>query len=409
VRARDSIVALEAAHDDPRRDLLMLGKCAYGLCGKDAACQERRAERDLWRTLSHPSDDLGWRKTECVPSAGTSWSGVGQNGSSDSLIRPPRLHDTEHQMPRHQETSTERATRAKRETRSLDFKERFDPDSTADWTELVKDFMAMANSGGGLIVVGVCNDGSPAKDDVAAVLELDSAKITDKVERYTGVQFAEFEIHEAKRGRKKIAVVEIGAAKDAPIAFTKPGTYPTPGEKKQQKTAFSQGAVYFRHGAKSEPGTSEDLRAFVDRRLEEMRELWLGRMRQVIEAPDDARMATVQGVDETGAPTEIRLTDDPKAIVFGKLDPDQTHPFRQTELIDEVNRQLPDDAHINAHDILSVRRAHGIREATHPHFTHEPLYTSAQYSQIFADWIVEQYEQDREFFWKAREAYAGRA
>ena len=69
------------------------------------------------------------------------------------------MHDTEHQMPRPQETSTERATRAKRETRSLDFKERFDPDSTADWTELVKDFMAMANSGGGLIVVGVCNDG----------------------------------------------------------------------------------------------------------------------------------------------------------------------------------------------------------------------------------------------------------
>jgi len=312
-------------------------------------------------------------------------------------------------MPQPKETSTERAVRAKRETRNLDFKQHFNPDSAADWTELVKDFMAMANSGGGLIVVGVCNNGSPAKEDVAAVLDLDPAKITDKVERYTGVQFAEFEIHEAKRGRKKIAVIEIGAAKDAPIAFTRPGTYPTPDDRKHQKTAFSKGAVYFRHGAKSEPGTTEDLRAFVDEQLEEMRELWLGRMRQVIEAPNDARMATVQGVDATGAPTEIRLTDDPKAVVFGKLDPDKTHPFRQTELIDEVNRRLPDDAHINSHDIQSVRRVHGIGEATHPQFVHKPLYASPQYSRVFAEWIAEQYAQDREFFWKAREVYAGRA
>lgn len=311
-------------------------------------------------------------------------------------------------MPRRQETSIERAQRAKRETRSLDFKECFDPDSAADWTELVKDFMAMANSGGGIIVVGVCNDGTAAKDDVAAVLELDPAKITDKVERYTGVQFSEFEIHETKRGRKKVAIIEIGAVRDAPIAFTKPGTYPTPEAKKQQKTAFSQGTVYFRHGAKSEPATTADLRDFIGRRLDEMRELWLGRVRQVIEAPENARMATVQGVDESGTPTEIRLTDDPDAIVFGKLDPDKTHPFRQTELIDEVNRQLPDNAQINTHDILSVRRVYDIREASHPQFTHEPLYTSAQYSQVFAGWIVEQYKRDSEFFWKAREAYAGR-
>ena len=45
---------------------------------------------------------------------------------------------------------------------------------------------------------------------MSPILALDLAKITDKVERYTGVQFAEFVIHEAKRGRKKIAVIEIG-------------------------------------------------------------------------------------------------------------------------------------------------------------------------------------------------------
>jgi hypothetical protein len=311
-------------------------------------------------------------------------------------------------MPRRQETSVERAERAKRERRGLDFKECFDPDSTADWTELVKDFMGMANSGGGLIVVGVCNDGTPASEDVSSVLELDPAKITDKVERYTGVQFAEFEIHEAKRGRKKVAVIEIGAARDAPIAFTKPGTYPRPDGSGKQERAFAQGTVYFRHGAKSEPATTADLRAFVDRRLDEMRELWFGRVRQVIEAPEDARIATVQSTDEGGVPTEIRLTDDPSALVYGKLDPDKTHPFRLKELMKAVNKQLPSGVNINSRDIFCVRSVHHINPDTQPQLMHRPKYGSPQYSKAFAQWLVDQYASDNDFFWKVREAYGKR-
>ena len=50
-----------------------------------------------------------------------------------------------------------------------------------------------------------------------------------------------------------------------PLVFARPGTYSVPGGK--QKTAFAQGTVYFRHGAKSEPGTTEDLAHALDRRL----------------------------------------------------------------------------------------------------------------------------------------------
>jgi hypothetical protein len=243
---------------------------------------------------------------------------------------------------------------------------------------------------------------------VQAVLELDPAKITDQIARYTATQFADFEIHAAKRGRKQVAIVEIGAITDAPLVFTKPGTYVPARETTKQKTAFSKGTVYFRHGAKSEPGTSADLREFIDRRLEEVREAWLGRVRQVIEAPEDARLATIHATDQGGVPTEIRLTDDPAALVYGKLDPDTTHPFRQRELIEEINRQLPAGASLNTHDMLSIRRAHGITAATHPQFTHEPVWTSPQYSQAFADWVVAEIKRDPDFVWAAREAYAGR-
>ena len=58
-------------------------------------------------------------------------------------------------MPRKRPIFAERVEAAKGESRSLDFKERFDPRDRSEWVELIKDFVAMANSGGGLIVVSV--------------------------------------------------------------------------------------------------------------------------------------------------------------------------------------------------------------------------------------------------------------
>jgi len=53
----------------------------------------------------------------------------------------------------------ESAVSAKRESKAVDFKRSFDPASVAEWCELIKDIVAMANSGGGTILIGVNNDG----------------------------------------------------------------------------------------------------------------------------------------------------------------------------------------------------------------------------------------------------------
>jgi hypothetical protein len=297
-------------------------------------------------------------------------------------------------MPRKRPTSVERAESAKRESKSLDFKERFDPSVKSEWPELIKDFVAMANSGGGIIVVGVRNNGEATGEDLSAVLALDPATIADKIASYTGEHFADFEVTEATRNKQRIAVIRVGAAHGAPIAFTRVGTYVTAGQE-QQKVAFSKGTVYFRHGAKSEPGTRNDLRAFLERRLEEIRAQWLGGIRQVVESPEGSQVALVEAIDEqAGVPTQIRLTTDPGAVVYGKLAPDQTHPFRQKELIQEVNKRLGGETKVNAHDILSVRRIAGITEDRHPEFTHQPRWGSPQYGPDFADWLVEEYKRD---------------
>jgi hypothetical protein len=39
---------------------------------------------------------------------------------------------------------------------------------------------------------------------------------------------------------------------------------------------------------------------------------------------------------------------------------------------------------------------------------HKARFGPHQYSEAFLEWLVEQIKKDGEFFWKAREKYAGR-
>jgi Putative DNA-binding domain len=308
-------------------------------------------------------------------------------------------------MPRKPRTVAERVATAQGESRWLDFKERFDPKELPEWLELIKDFVAMANSGGGLIVVGVCNHGQPATGDVQPVLDLDPAQITDKIESYTHVHLEDFEISEVVRNGSRVAVIAVGPSLDAPIAFTRAGTYPDPG-KKYPKTAFAKGTVYFRHGAKSEPATTADLRRFIDRRLDRVREQWKAGMRLVTAAPEGAHLALVEatGANPTATPTRFRLTNDPAAPVYGQLSPDQTHPYRQAQLLPELNKRLGPGSAVNSYDLLSVRRAYGIDAATRPDFVYQPHWpeSSPQYSEEFIGWLFEQAKANSQFFKNAR-------
>jgi hypothetical protein len=86
------------------------------------------------------------------------------------------------------------------------------------------------------------------------------------------------------------------------------------------------------------------------------------------------------------------------------VDPDQSHPYRQKEVIREVNARL-DGTPVNAFDILSVRRVHSVTEETRPEFVHVPKFGSPQYSDAFVDWIVSEHERNPRFFAQAKEKY----
>ena len=297
----------------------------------------------------------------------------------------------------------EKGKGAKRESKYVDFKQSFDPSSNGEWCELIKDIVAMANTGGGVILVGLDNGGKPTGEDVQAVLELDHATIMDKIGKYTGLESCDVEVQEGSKCGAVIAILEVSEV-EVPIVFHRPGTYPIGAGK--QKTAFARGTVYFRHGAKSEPGTTADLRRAIERRLDAIRKQWLDGVGKVVRSPQGSSVTIVSGdVVESRSPsaTPIRLVDDPTAPEYRVRDPDTTHPYRQKELIEVVNDRLPDGVEVNTHDMLAIRRSHGIDG--NRRYWHQGRFGTPQYSDAFAEWIVEQHKEDGEFFRECRERY----
>lgn len=151
----------------------------------------------------------------------------------------------------------DRSLSNQRESKYIEFKSEFDSSSRRAWCELIKDIVAMAHSGGGAIAFGLDNVGLPTGADVSDILEMDPADLTNKIARYTGSQFDTFQFFEAMKSGHTIGILLIEPTPDL-LVFTKPGTYPIPGG---QGRAFSEGVVYFRHGAKSEPALRMILRS----------------------------------------------------------------------------------------------------------------------------------------------------
>lgn len=292
---------------------------------------------------------------------------------------------------------------AVRESKHIDFKSEFDLSEPGAWCEFIKDIVAMANSGGGALVVGCDNKGNPIGSDVSDVLSLDPATITDQVHKYTGVQFSKIEIVGKVKHRYHVAVILIQPV-NVPIIFTKPGTYRI--DDKTQKTAFSAGTVYFRHGAKSEPGNTEDLRNAIEKNIDCVRKAWLKDLRKVVSAPPGSSVYTFPPsieVRESLSPDAkaIRIVDDPSVPAYRKTNYDVSHPKRQKNVIGEVNSQLPDVDKINLYDIQCIKALYHI-EANEA-FCHRSKFAGfPQYSRAFIEWLIARYKKDKQFFLKCR-------
>jgi len=303
-----------------------------------------------------------------------------------------------------QDEQLQGALSRQRESRTVEFKRSFDTSSPKEWCGIVKDIVAIANTDGGFILFGVDGHGSPVGDPPKGVLSLDPAVITDRIRAYTGVNFDSFEIVEGSKNGQTIAALFISEA-HSPIAFNKPGTYALP-DGKHQGREFSEGTVYFRHGAKSEPATSADLERAIERRLAKVRRELLSGVRKVMTAPRGSAISVLPPeVRQSSEPsaTPIRLTDDPEAPEYHLVNPDATYPLRQKEVLANINRQLPRGIAINQFDILAVKYVYDL--PSKPEFYYKSRFAAPQYSNEFVSWLLKEYRSNREFFTKCRVTY----
>src|SRR6476469_5812808 len=127
---------------------------------------------------------------------------------------------------------------------------------SADYVELVRDVAAMANSGGGVIVL----------DGVAGV---DEELLHEQLARYAEPEFEGVEVETLSRNGRPSTAIVVEGVRNAPLVFTRSGRLGS------EHVAFVRGGLYFRHGAKSEAATGEDVRDFIRRQLEATRTQWL--------------------------------------------------------------------------------------------------------------------------------------
>jgi hypothetical protein len=97
----------------------------------------------------------------------------------------------------------------------------------------------------------------------------------------------------------------------------------------------------------------------------------------------------------------VRIVSDPEAPALQPQDVDRLYPWRQKDLLRELNARLG-RRYLNSYDIQAVRRQHGLDE--HPEFVFNLPGAGRRYSPPAAEWIMEQYTRDPEFFHRAREA-----
>ena len=305
-------------------------------------------------------------------------------------------------MPTLREDLIRRAREGQRESRNLDFKIGFDMTSREGWCEIVKDVVAFANSGGGALVLGARDDGTPVDVDVGPYLAVDPADLTNKVNAYTGYEFSEFEIIQIERDGRRLALYAIFGV-TTPMVFIRDGAHL--GKGKIRRPAFVKGSVYFRHGAKSAPGTSNDLQAWLERSLEEIRSTWMGGIREVVQA-SAGEVVHVVTLEDGGQGITARIGNDPGIPEVRPQNPEEVWPYREGELVRQVSQQLPPGTRFNGHDVRSIREAHHVDPERPPEFVFKPhQMSSPQYSERFAEWLVDQYGRDPDFFKEARKSY----
>lgn len=271
----------------------------------------------------------------------------------------------------------------------------FDSASDHDWCELIRDVVALANSGGGTITIACPSDAISSDPACPRASDLTTSDVLHRLARYTDGSFADLRVRKTAYAEGPAVEILVGPAA-IPIGFTQ--TADCAGAK-DEPPLFSAGTFYFRHGGVSEPGSSRDIRAAVDRRLRHVRKRWLREIRRAMSLPGERRRPFARRAGKHVEPLPVRIVTDPDAPALQPQDVERLFPWRQKDLVRELNARLRGRV-VNSYDIQAVRRQHRLDER--PDFVFHLEGAGRRYSPAAAEWMLAQYAVDPAFFERAR-------
>ena len=113
----------------------------------------------------------------------------------------------------------------------------------------------------------------------------------------------------------------------------------------------------------------------------------------------DYHLVLTKGPDKADITLQSGRTDgESTRIVEVPKDPSRSHPFRQTEILEQVGERLQ----INPHDIQCVNKVYGIKYRPEFFYKGKVKNSPGQYSQAFVNWLLKEHGQDEQFFPKTR-------
>ena len=185
------------------------------------------------------------------------------------------------------------------ETPILDCKVTFDHQSGQAKLELIRDLVAIANTGGGKIVIGhdEVADVGVAQDIVTA---LDSANVAEWLANHASLA----PVHVSHETRplspgKFVHTLTISGA-EYPIVISKRGLWKGADNKKDRPT-FQPGDIFIRHSTRTEKANYEDLRRWILRAKEAERASIIDRLSTFVNLPEGAAL---QLVSQAGQPID---------------------------------------------------------------------------------------------------------
>jgi hypothetical protein len=150
------------------------------------------------------------------------------------------------------------------ESEDIDYKEDLDINNTESVVKIAKDIAAIANVGGGYIVLGIDKDFK--KKGLPPSRRIDEAVLRDKINKYFDppIEIYYREVSRKVDGEiKKFGVIYVAPSKEI-VIVRRSGNY---SKKGKTVTEFREGEILIRDGSKSKPAGLHELRKLLDAQI----------------------------------------------------------------------------------------------------------------------------------------------